>query len=155
MNPPPTYTHKVESWLLYPNKPQWESRNTPAQTNVDFSDYTQTHTHTHTHTHTGICTHIDAHCKDGTNTIAHSRFSTQPRAESRWEKNKSGNKGRGGKRSERQKWEEEMVRREAGDDERETSRLSVRAASWVQPHFFWGEFKSSHLSPKHTRWSFL
>ena len=52
--------------------------------------------HTNTHTHTGICTHIDAHCKDGTNTITHSRFSTQPRAESRWEKNKSGNKGGGG-----------------------------------------------------------
>ena len=102
MNPPPTHTHKVESWLLYPNKPQWESRNTPAQTNVDFSDYTQTHTHT------GICTHIDAHCKDGTNTITHSRFSTQPRAESRWEKNKSGNKGGGGNgargRSEKKRW---------------------------------------------------
>lgn len=111
MNPPPTFlqnthihthTHLLESWLLYPYKPQWKSKNIPTQ-RLSTSLWLNKHTRQYADAQSAAerqCehNHTSPHC---------------PWASSRWEKQKW---KWGGKRSNRQKWEEEMGWREAGDD---------------------------------------
>lgn len=110
------YTHKQGSWLLYPHKPQWESKNTPAMKTIEFSVIT------HTHTHFSICTHKDAQHSERHQEHNHTLVSSHNREHRAGERNKCGNEGK-------TEWEAEVrtkrdVRREAGDDEWEGTQLS-------------------------------
>lgn len=112
------YTHKQGSWLLYPYKPQGEQKYTSPEDYRLLCEYTHTHKNTLQYLHKWRCTTL----RKTPGTQSHITVVTQPWAQSRWEERKVEMRGK-------TEWEAEVrtkrdVRREAGDDEWEGTRLS-------------------------------
>ncbi len=120
MNPPPTFLrnthiHTHTKWNRDCCTHTSHSERAEIYQRRGLSTSPTTHTHTHQYLGTQRCTTLRVQQKDNTKTIAHHRLHTAPSIEQVREMKVEMR----GKRSERQKWEEEMVWREAGDDERE------------------------------------
>lgn len=134
MNPPPTFlqkththTHKQESWLLYPYKPQRERAKIHQRRGLSTSLWL----HTRAHTCTCICTHQDAQHSQRSRKTTWAQFhidvSTQPQALRRWEKWKWGENGTRG-RGEKKRWECEG--KQVTQSEKELDSRAVMALKW-------------------------